>query len=497
MTEAITVNLFGLSGQLDVVQAPADIIVAELKQKVASQIGAESGLYLKLSHGGKVLSDQTQLLADVFGHGTRSVDVSVVKLEGPEYFDHEHFEKFVAAVESAVEEGDVVSTRLCFSLKSLRVLDLSGKFGWIPELLSAEHPGSDCVASEFKLSGFLKALGEMESLTELDLTGNDLTSQAIDPDCDFEDVENPCITLGSVLPRTLEVLTLSKGSSGDWWESKDWEFLASGLAQGAPLSHLRELRVRKTGLRKDSDQFSENFARGLAKCLSFMPVLQKLGLDGFSLRHKHLPDLATSLPKTIRSLSLLRNFCVDEQEGADVSVKALVAGLCNLEELCLSVAEAGEDHAACQRIRSSIPKGCTVKFFTAPTFPRIASAPTLPCIQGLWESESGPVNINKDAITGQLSYVEFIRDGDEFLHGWLQPVVGEGCSSWRAELMLLEKDEQPWYGPSFGEKPETVGEVMVTSRAATDGVSTQLEMQTKVGEETEWATPVLFKPVAD
>eukprot|EP00928_Gymnodinium_smaydae_P049135 TRINITY_DN32948_c0_g1_i1.p1 TRINITY_DN32948_c0_g1~~TRINITY_DN32948_c0_g1_i1.p1 ORF type:complete len:499 (-),score=87.27 TRINITY_DN32948_c0_g1_i1:246-1700(-) len=481
MADAININFSGLDGVVGATSVPRYITVAELKCRLEFKLGADSPLYLRLVHGIHVLQDPT-VLADAFGSDTNEVELTLIQLKGPEVLDYEHFNRFVAAIEAEEQP-----TQISFSLESLRVLNLSSKPGLIEQLMCNEFPGSDCVKEIESFSAFLRAMREMQSLTELDLSHNPLNSQVIDPEEEFTDT-NPCINLGEALPRTLEVLMLSHSG---WWNSEEMEFLASGLARGAPLTHLRELRVaRSSRFRFNTSgnmaQISRNLAKGLSKCFSFMPALEKLSLEACSLHHEHLSEL--SVPQTLRSLNLVRNFCIDE--GACSNVEALVAQLPNLEELQLSVSKESDDNEACRSLRNAVPQGCKVQFVENAAVAFVSSSISVPnadLLKGLWTSENGEINIFEDKMTGQLIYTEFIGDGSDCIRGHLKP---DGEDTWSGELMLLEEGQEPWYGPSCGEKPETVGEVRIRLLLATD--SMQLELCIKATDE-DWAAPVLFQ----
>lgn len=481
MADTIKIKFTGLDGVVGDVAVPRGITIAGLKLTLDSRIGADSPPYLRIVHGTNLLRDSTTL-TDAFGHGTSEAELTLIKLKGPEFLDYNHFDRFVTAIESEEQP-----TQISFSLKSLQVLNLACKPGWIEELLCKEYPGSDCVAEIPNFSAFLSAMREMQSLIELDLADNALNSQGIDPEEDFPDA-NPCVNLGEALPRTLEVLVLAHSG---WWYSQELEFLASGLARGAPLTHLRELRIARSSrfyTSGDMDLISRNLAKGLSKCSSYMPALEKLSIENCSLCSEHLSELV--LPKTIRSLKLLRNFYVDE--GACSDVEALVAELPNLQELHLSVRNLASDDdeaSACSSLRNSVPKGCKLQFVAAvPVAISSVPAASHADLLGLWKSATGNINIFEDKVTGQPTYVEFIGDGSDCIRCHLKP---DGQDTWSGELMLLEDGQEPWYGPSCGEKPETVGEIRVNLRLAAD--SKHIELCIKPTDE-DWAAPVLFQP---
>ncbi|CAE8587555.1 unnamed protein product [Polarella glacialis] len=129
-----------------------------------------------------------------------------------------------------------------------------------------------------------------------------------------------------------------------------------------------------------------------------------------------------------------------------------------------------------------------------------ASAQAVMASIGFWMSDAGQCHIFEDTITCQLTYEELLGDGSERLHGRLKAVPAEegagDSTNWQAELMILEEDEGPWYGPSCGEKPDVVGEIKVTLRELSKGVL-QLETRVKTEDDKDWAAPVLFSPVKE
>ena len=55
-----------------------------------------------------------------------------------------------------------------------------------------------------------------------------------------------------------------------------------------------------------------------------------------------------------------------------------------------------------------------------------------------------------------------IGDGSERLYGRLEGGENlDGIYTWTAMLSILEKDDTPWYGPSWGEKPVSIGNIKV------------------------------------
>ncbi|CAE8643364.1 unnamed protein product, partial [Polarella glacialis] len=64
-----------------------------------------------------------------------------------------------------------------------------------------------------------------------------------------------------------------------------------------------------------------------------------------------------------------------------------------------------------------------------------------------------------------------------------------GLACWEATLRFLDQDEQPWYGPSFGEEHEALGEIRV--QLFPGG---RLETSIKIDEEDEeWQPAVAFR----
>jgi hypothetical protein len=61
--------------------------------------------------------------------------------------------------------------------------------------------------------------------------------------------------------------------------------------------------------------------------------------------------------------------------------------------------------------------------------------------------------IRGDPYTGRLSYAEPREEGG-WLHGWVETAgLCEGRMLWTADLVRLEDDEEPWYGPAWGPEP--------------------------------------------
>lgn len=115
---------------------------------------------------------------------------------------------------------------------------------------------------------------------------------------------------------------------------------------------------------------------------------------------------------------------------------------------------------------------------------------------GTWISQKGECHIFEDHMTSQLSFEEALPDGSGRLHGFLlkqEDPEGEaaGFRCWQAEIALLEEGERPWYGPSFGEKPEPVGDIQVRfSRGSPPTLETRIRV---AEEETDWEAPVTFR----
>lgn len=108
-------------------------------------------------------------------------------------------------------------------------------------------------------------------------------------------------------------------------------------------------------------------------------------------------------------------------------------------------------------------------------------------IHGEWVSAKGKCKIFLDSMTRRLSYEEALDDGCR-LHGWLVKKSGELC--WQSTLWILDEDQPPWYGPSFGEEPEAVGDILAL---LLPGPPTRLQTQIRVeGEDTDWQPPVTF-----
>mmetsp|Transcript_64688 Transcript_64688/g.189258 ORF Transcript_64688/g.189258 Transcript_64688/m.189258 type:complete len:234 (-) Transcript_64688:47-748(-) len=126
-------------------------------------------------------------------------------------------------------------------------------------------------------------------------------------------------------------------------------------------------------------------------------------------------------------------------------------------------------------------------------------------VRGEWVSAKGECCIFEDHRTSRLSYEESLDNGCR-LHGFLSKLDGfreEGVTMvWEAELAILESDEEPWYGPSFGERPEPVGDIQVRFLP---GSPVTLESRIRVaGEDDDWQPAMILRrrkrtpaPVAD
>mmetsp|Transcript_57650 Transcript_57650/g.115483 ORF Transcript_57650/g.115483 Transcript_57650/m.115483 type:complete len:234 (-) Transcript_57650:63-764(-) len=117
--------------------------------------------------------------------------------------------------------------------------------------------------------------------------------------------------------------------------------------------------------------------------------------------------------------------------------------------------------------------------------------PTVAVI-GDWVSAKGECCVFEDHRTHKLSYEEFLDNGCR-LHGFLTKLNGfreDGIAmAWEASLAILDQDEDPWYGPSFGEPPEPVGDIQVRLRS-----NSVLETRIRVaGEDDDWQPPSIFR----
>mmetsp|Transcript_13008 Transcript_13008/g.40206 ORF Transcript_13008/g.40206 Transcript_13008/m.40206 type:complete len:219 (+) Transcript_13008:54-710(+) len=126
-------------------------------------------------------------------------------------------------------------------------------------------------------------------------------------------------------------------------------------------------------------------------------------------------------------------------------------------------------------------------------------------VRGQWVSAKGECYVFEDHRTSRLTYEESLDNGCR-LHGFLTKLEGireDGVAmAWQAELAILDEEENPWYGPSFGEPPEPVGDIQVRYRP---GLACQLETRIRVaGEDDDWQAPLTLRrrkktpaPVAD
>uniref|UniRef100_A0A7S1M5M7 Uncharacterized protein n=1 Tax=Alexandrium catenella TaxID=2925 RepID=A0A7S1M5M7_ALECA len=113
-----------------------------------------------------------------------------------------------------------------------------------------------------------------------------------------------------------------------------------------------------------------------------------------------------------------------------------------------------------------------------------------PCVAvlGQWVCDKGDCSLFQDHRTNRLTYEEPLGNGSR-LHGFLTKLNGfreEGVAmAWEADLSILDEDEDPWYGPSCGEQPESVGDIQVRYR-----VGSRLETRIRVdGEDDDWQPP--------
>merc|ERR1740121_1817505 len=118
--------------------------------------------------------------------------------------------------------------------------------------------------------------------------------------------------------------------------------------------------------------------------------------------------------------------------------------------------------------------------------------------RGFWLSDGGQCHIFNDKITSRLSYEELIGDGSERLHGFFseeQDLAANSGYTWLAPLCIIEDGEDPWYGPSCGVEPESIGEIRLKFIPAGEGKlgSEIIETQIKTEEDGEWQTAVCWK----
>jgi len=122
-----------------------------------------------------------------------------------------------------------------------------------------------------------------------------------------------------------------------------------------------------------------------------------------------------------------------------------------------------------------------------------------------WESKNGKCKIFKDTMTSKLAYEEAMGDDGGRLFGFLRrleevnrrPLVlerlGESPPVWfQAEIFYLGEGDLPWYGPSFGEKPDKEGDIEVVFIPSDPA---RLETRIRVADEDEeWQPPTVFSP---
>merc|ERR1719174_2037694 len=119
------------------------------------------------------------------------------------------------------------------------------------------------------------------------------------------------------------------------------------------------------------------------------------------------------------------------------------------------------------------------------------SSSTEEAIHGQWKSSGGECRIFLDSMTRRLAYEELLGDGSR-LHGWLVRKGSELC--WQSTLWILDEDQTPWYGPSFGEEPDRVGDILVR---LLPGRPVKIQTQIRVADEdNDWQPPVTFSQLA-
>lgn len=114
-------------------------------------------------------------------------------------------------------------------------------------------------------------------------------------------------------------------------------------------------------------------------------------------------------------------------------------------------------------------------------------------VRGDWCSDKGECSIFDDRITSRLAYEEKFPEGNR-LHGWLVRQTDQNDKPmdpaiWTSKLWILEEDEAPWYGPSFGEEPEYVGDIQV-SLLPEGRIQTRIKV---VDEDDEWSEPIMWR----
>lgn len=115
-------------------------------------------------------------------------------------------------------------------------------------------------------------------------------------------------------------------------------------------------------------------------------------------------------------------------------------------------------------------------------------------VVGEWISDKGECFIGEDRITSRLAFEEPLGDGSR-VHGWLvkqEPgtTADDGSlACWQATLTLLDEGQGPWYGPSFGQEPEALGDIQVRLLVS-GGLQTRIRV---ADEDTDWQPPVTFR----
>jgi len=72
--------------------------------------------------------------------------------------------------------------------------------------------------------------------------------------------------------------------------------------------------------------------------------------------------------------------------------------------------------------------------------------------------------------------------------------VRDGVASWQATLWLLNDVQGPWYGPSFGEEPESVGDIQVRIRpGAVITLESQIRVKAEDGVYDDWQPRVTWR----
>mmetsp|Transcript_30810 Transcript_30810/g.70661 ORF Transcript_30810/g.70661 Transcript_30810/m.70661 type:complete len:178 (-) Transcript_30810:68-601(-) len=142
-------------------------------------------------------------------------------------------------------------------------------------------------------------------------------------------------------------------------------------------------------------------------------------------------------------------------------------------------AASGDDGAAATKVAKPMQP--------LPTAPGISDTSS-EALHGSWASEKGKCTIGKDPVTARLCYMEDLEDGER-LHGWLD-VADADKLLWQGSLALLKSGQRPWYGPSFGEAPEVVGDIRVR---LIPGNPAKMESQIRMAEEgADWEDPTSF-----